>query len=931
MAIQDTYRDPLFIKWYIDPLTGQKIVTSRTNEPHKIVNNIIMLAEIPSEDDKVNIINIGEITLYEAPLGTILDENHFSVNYTLGLINLSDDYDGQTAIVPEYYSRGIIFYPSSRIYYELNESGTDIQSTLKDFTDSIIAYSYKGIYDDETSYEQNNQVYFQGSTYICIVPLSVGNVPTNSNYWRILGAGFDEKGEYSNSISYYARDIILYDNELYVAKITPPVGTTPTNTTYWDKLVSFKTIIENAEIATQNAQDAADNANIVADSLIYLGDYNNSYPYKVRNFVRYQNSLYICKSDSTGHIPTNTTYWDNVSKAFTWKDAYNSSTSYTIFDVVSYLGSSYICILDSTNNIPTNTTYWSPMALKGEKGATLSPRGAYSNIETYSQNDLVSYEGSTWTCKQTSTGNIPEIGSTYWDIFVLGGGTVTEVTSANTDISVSTGTTTPVLTLNSSTTKTANKIVKRDSSGNIVDVGDTSALATTDKSSVVAAINETVDEIDILSTNLISTNSNLSSHTTNKFLHAPYGITTNSGNVYSITLGLTSLDDGQTIKIKCNADSTGNVTLNSDDLGSKNVVKSSGTSVTNWKANGIYTVVYNATTGNFIQQGEGGDYGNATPNKVLKGYTIGTENGLEIGTYDIPEEAWFKPHAQWYTCASHDYTVYSEDKGSCVCDGKLYLIYKFGSSTLIDKTLMYNPTTNTWVAETPPNFPIIYHVYVCGVFNHKIYVHTDTPIDSTHDRIYIYDTILKTWSNIIVKTTSTHYTGGRWVMTDENTFYCIGGATGQITDLYDRITDTVTQKAVSPIQITKAGVLYHISNNTIYVFGNDNGTVGTGTLYAYNCSTNLWDTKTSYTTELRYYTTIISKDENTLIMGGGYKDTGTFFTDIKYYDIPTNSYTTHPSAPTAKRVGSLEIINNKLYWFGGYTQNAGNNTFAYFY
>lgn len=632
MAIQDFYRDPLFIKWYIDPSTGQKIVTPRTNEAYKIVNNIITLAEIPSDIEHVNIINIASTPLYEVPIGNILDENHFSVNYTLGLINFSNDYDGQTAIVPEYYSRGIIYYPSSRIYYQLNESGTDIQSTLKDFTDSLITYSYKGVYDDETSYEQNNQVYYDGSTYICISSLSVGNKPTDSNYWRILSAGFNEKGNYNNSVQYYTRDVVTYDNELFVVKTTPPVGTIPTNTTYWDKLVSFKTIIENAETATQNAQDAADNANDVADSLIYLGDYNNSYPYNVRNFIRYQNSLYICKLDSTGHIPTNTTYWDNVSKAFTWKDAYNASTPYTVFDAVSYLGSSYICILNSTNNIPTNTTYWSPMALKGEKGATLSPKGAYSGIETYLENDLVSYEGSTWTCKQTSTGNIPVIGSSYWDIFVLGGGTVTEVASSNSDISVATGTTTPVITLNSATTKTANKIVKRDSSGNIVDVGDTSALTTTDKSSAVAAINETVNEIDILSTNLTSVSSDLTTHTTNKFVHVPYGITTNSGNVYSITLGLTSLVDGQTIKIKCNADSTGNVTLNSDSLGAKSVVKSTGLSVINWKANGIYTLVYNATTGNFIQQGEGGDYGTATADKVVSGYTIGTELGIEAGT-----------------------------------------------------------------------------------------------------------------------------------------------------------------------------------------------------------------------------------------------------------------------------------------------------------
>jgi len=49
-----------------------------------------------------------------------------------------------------------------------------------------------------------------------------------------------------------------------------------------------------------------------------------------------------------------------------------------------------------------------------------------------------------------------------------GSGTVTSVSSANGDISVATGTTTPLLTLNSGTG--ANQIVKRDGSGNIADL-----------------------------------------------------------------------------------------------------------------------------------------------------------------------------------------------------------------------------------------------------------------------------------------------------------------------------------------------------------------------------------------------------------------------------------------------------------------------------
>jgi hypothetical protein len=54
--------------------------------------------------------------------------------------------------------------------------------------------------------------------------------------------------------------------------------------------------------------------------------------------------------------------------SFIWEDAYVSETTYQVNDVVSYNGSTYICVLESTGNLPTNTTYWSLMAQKGTDG-----------------------------------------------------------------------------------------------------------------------------------------------------------------------------------------------------------------------------------------------------------------------------------------------------------------------------------------------------------------------------------------------------------------------------------------------------------------------------------------------------------------------------------------------------------------------------------
>jgi len=53
---------------------------------------------------------------------------------------------------------------------------------------------------------------------------------------------------------------------------------------------------------------------------------------------------------------------------FKWQGAYAGGTAYTVDDVVSYNGSSYICILASTGNLPTNTTYWEQMSSAGTNG-----------------------------------------------------------------------------------------------------------------------------------------------------------------------------------------------------------------------------------------------------------------------------------------------------------------------------------------------------------------------------------------------------------------------------------------------------------------------------------------------------------------------------------------------------------------------------------
>jgi hypothetical protein len=59
-----------------------------------------------------------------------------------------------------------------------------------------------------------------------------------------------------------------------------------------------------------------------------------------------------------------------------WRGAYSNTTTYSYNDAVAYNGSSYIYKdnLDTVGNLPTNSTYWNVIALKGSVGDT-GPQG----------------------------------------------------------------------------------------------------------------------------------------------------------------------------------------------------------------------------------------------------------------------------------------------------------------------------------------------------------------------------------------------------------------------------------------------------------------------------------------------------------------------------------------------------------------------------
>ena len=121
--------------------------------------------------------------------------------------------------------------------------------------------------------------------------------------------------------------------------------------------------------------------------------------------------------------------------------------------------------------------------------------------------------------------------------------------------------------------------------------------------------------------------------------HSSYAVASGT-NSYTVNIpGITSLIEGMSVKVKFTSANTGACTLNINGLGAIPIKKSNGNDLSagNIKAGQICHLVY---TGSVFQLlGEGGEYGNVTPEDVIKGVTFGTEEGLKTGTLELTGDA----------------------------------------------------------------------------------------------------------------------------------------------------------------------------------------------------------------------------------------------------------------------------------------------------
>ena len=147
----------------------------------------------------------------------------------------------------------------------------------------------------------------------------------------------------------------------------------------------------------------------------FAGDWNGSTTYESNDVVKYGGNVYVYTYGlkTSGHLPTETTYWALMIQGFKFRGVFDTQTQYRVGDGIAWGGKVYIAVLDSTGQTPPNATYWSQFA------DGIQYEGTYDNTRAYQKNDVVTLGGVVYIAKVDTTGNNPT-NATYWDRFVDG-------------------------------------------------------------------------------------------------------------------------------------------------------------------------------------------------------------------------------------------------------------------------------------------------------------------------------------------------------------------------------------------------------------------------------------------------------------------------------------------------------------------------------
>lgn len=95
----------------------------------------------------------------------------------------------------------------------------------------IIGMTYKGGYDNATTYNKLQVVTYRNSSYVCKVDTVLGTLPTDTTAWGLLNKGLYYAGTWADG-TYGYLDMVTYNNLNYMCVVESTTAE-PTTSNDW--------------------------------------------------------------------------------------------------------------------------------------------------------------------------------------------------------------------------------------------------------------------------------------------------------------------------------------------------------------------------------------------------------------------------------------------------------------------------------------------------------------------------------------------------------------------------------------------------------------------------------------------------------------------------------------------------------------------------
>jgi hypothetical protein len=253
---------------------------------------------------------------------------------------------------------------------------------------------------------------------------------------------FIHKGDWDNQTNYDTNNMVLYNGSSFIA-IDDNCDVKPISKKgdcYW-QLLALRGKCGPPGSDGDN-HGCCDNLNSISNLNVdfnYKGAWKCSNIYCKGDMVTYKGSSYIaiCNINVDNNDIYNTMSWRVVARGLNWRNGWTQNVKYSENDIVKHDGDTFICISGHSNGIePDRSEKWDLLVESGDDGCCPEPDyiqhlGQWAKDILYHKNSIVRYNDTTFISLKKSCGRYPDEYDSCWAILAKDGKTGKNATITN--------------------------------------------------------------------------------------------------------------------------------------------------------------------------------------------------------------------------------------------------------------------------------------------------------------------------------------------------------------------------------------------------------------------------------------------------------------------------------------------------------------------